>query len=66
MPHCVNPSPRMTTSYTEGRAQHHRCHRTQVAGYGRLGTGRNRQDVWVETPDGTKNDRCFSGAKPFR
>ena len=26
-----------------GRGQHHRYHRTQVAGYGRLGTARNRQ-----------------------
>ena len=47
----------------ESRAQHHRCHRTRVAGYGRLGTGRNKSTrTMVETPDGAKNDRYWSRA----
>ena len=46
--------------YPESRAQHHRCHRTQVAGHGRLGTEIDR--TMVETLDGTKNERCWSGA----
>ena len=46
--------------YPESRAQHHRCHRTQVAGYGQLGTEIDR--TTVETLDGAKNERCWSGA----
>ena len=46
--------------YPESRAQHHRCLRTQVAGYGRLGTEIDR--TTVETVDGTKNEQCWSGA----
>ena len=34
--------------YPESRGQHHRYHRTQVAGHGRLGTGRHRQ---IDGPD---------------
>ena len=46
--------------YPEIRAQHHRCHRTQVAGYGRLGTEIDR--TMVQTLDGTKNEGCWFGA----
>ena len=44
--------------YPESRAQPHRCHRTRVAGYGRLGRGRKSTGRWSRHL--MENDRCWS------